>query len=49
MTPNAKVTPKAKVTPRPSAAATRQGVILLAFGIFCFTAMDAVAKHLSQI
>ena len=34
---------------RPTAAATRKGVILLAFAIFCFTAMDAVAKHLVQI
>ena len=33
---------------RPTAEATRKGVILLAVGIFCFTAMDAVAKHLVQ-
>ncbi len=26
--------------------ATRTGIILLALGIFCFTAMDALAKHL---
>ena len=31
------------------AAATRRGVILLACGIFCFTAMDAVAKVLVQL
>ena len=33
----------------PTAAATRKGVILLASGIFCFTAMDAVAKHLVDL
>ena len=26
--------------------ATQQGILLLAIGIFCFTAMDALAKHL---
>ena len=31
------------------AAATRRGVILLACGIFCFTAMDAVAKVLVHL
>jgi drug/metabolite transporter (DMT)-like permease len=31
------------------AAATRRGVILLACGIFCFTAMDAVAKTLVHL
>ncbi len=37
-----------RVTPlaRPTSAATRKGVIWLVLGIFCFTAMDAVAKHL---
>ncbi len=31
---------------RPTAEATRKGVILLSLAIFCFTAMDAVAKYL---
>lgn len=29
-----------------SAAQTRRGILFLAFAIFCFTAMDALAKHL---
>ena len=35
--------------PSAKALATRRGVIFLACGIFCFTAMDAVAKILVQL
>ena len=35
--------------PSAKALATRRGVILLACGIFCFTAMDAVAKYLVHL
>ena len=31
---------------KPGQKATQQGILLLAAGIFCFTAMDALAKHL---
>ena len=41
--PEATLTAKA----RPTAQATRKGVVLLAVAIFCFTA--AVSKHLTQI
>lgn len=30
----------------PTALATRKGILSLAFAIFCFTAMDALAKHM---
>ena len=32
-----------------TAAATSKGILFLAFAIFCFTAMDALAKHLVSI
>ncbi len=32
-----------------TAAATSKGILFLAFAIFCFTAMDALAKHLVAI
>lgn len=33
-------------TSAPTRIATRQGILFLALAIFCFTAMDALAKHL---
>lgn len=43
------MTPSTLLDADARALATRQGVVLLACGIFCFTAMDAVAKMLVHL